>query len=259
MAAHILWLSMNKSKLRKSFSRTSEKYEKYRPTYPDQVFEDIIQISRLTKSSNILDVGCGSGKGCAYFSKKGYTLSCLDPSQELLAIAKKKLGTKNMEFINSDFEAAEFGDKKFSLIISASAFHWIKFNVGEKKVYNLLKPNGYFAFFWNRTDLNYTDTFKKIKTLSKKYYKTFKHGKRSNAVIKKLKNSKYFINVEERRYTYYDSYNKMDFVEWLKTISWVITLQKNVKNKLIKELQVIVPEKITVKHDVILIIGKKKQ
>lgn len=248
-----------KSKLKTTFGKICNKYEKYRPTYPIQLYKDIVTISKTKKTSIILDIGCGSGKGCAYFAQKGHSLTCLEPNQELLSIAKKKLNSKSTSFVNSTFEDADFKDKKFSLILSAQAFHWVDFNVGERKVYDLLKPNGYFAFFWNIIDFNYSNELKKIEKLNRKYCKKFKNGKRAMLTIKKLKNSKLFVDVKKRKYTHFVNYEKNDFVELQKTFSWIVSLPKDLKENFCNELKTIIKKKVKVKYNTFLVIGKKNR
>ncbi|KKQ11788.1 MAG: methyltransferase domain-containing protein [Candidatus Babeliales bacterium] len=96
-------------------------------------------------NENVLDVGCGDGRITAEIAKhvpEG-TVIGLDISPNMITEAKSSFNNiKNLEFVCSD--AITFSiDKKFDLITSFAAFHWVKDQESAvKNLYKHLKPGG---------------------------------------------------------------------------------------------------------------------
>ena len=72
----------------------------------------------------------------------------LELGQTLASLTCKKLADfTNVSILNTSFEAYK-PDKRFDLLLSAQAFHWIEPEFGIKKTAELLKPNGSVALVW---------------------------------------------------------------------------------------------------------------
>ncbi len=252
---------MKKEKRGRSFGKISEKYDRYRPVYPKKVMEDIIKIAGLENSDSILDIGSGTGKGCWYFAERGYSLTCIEPDKKLISTAKKKHNFKNTKFINTSFENSDLKNKKFPLITSAQAFHWVDFDTGVKKIYNHLTSDGVFAFFWNITDFDSSKILKKVSSIISRYYgKEPPKKPEFYEIYDKLKKSQYFKNVRRKKYISYTNYTKKEFLEMLKTFSLVISLSENSRKKLFEDLDVTLSgraKKVKIKTETLLVVGKK--
>ena len=62
--------------------------------------------------------------------------------------------------MHSPFEEVAFGDESFDLVVSATAFHWLEPATRVEKLWQVLKPGGYVALFWNTfQDLTKADPF----------------------------------------------------------------------------------------------------
>jgi ubiquinone/menaquinone biosynthesis C-methylase UbiE len=56
--------------LRSSFNTVAEQYDKYRPSYPKELFEYIANETNINTKSNLLEIGCGTGQATKYFVEK---------------------------------------------------------------------------------------------------------------------------------------------------------------------------------------------
>ncbi|OMF29455.1 class I SAM-dependent methyltransferase [Paenibacillus sp. FSL H8-0259] len=141
----------NKDWLKESerFNQAAEYYDRYRPSYPFALIEQIVQEASLTKESRILEIGAGSGKASELFLDRGYELLCIEPGPQLAELGRQKHRDKNVRFVTSRFEHWSGPEKDFDLIFSAQAFHWVPQPEGYKKCGRLLKPGGRLALFWN--------------------------------------------------------------------------------------------------------------
>ncbi|MBI2551317.1 methyltransferase domain-containing protein [Candidatus Uhrbacteria bacterium] len=70
------------------FHGTAWYYSRYRPQYPQSVFDRLEAAFHLNAETTILDVGCGTGQLSIPLAKKGISVVAIDPSPEMLTEAK---------------------------------------------------------------------------------------------------------------------------------------------------------------------------
>jgi len=138
-----------------------ENYAKYYDLlYQDKDYEKEIDfiVSLIEQHSHkkilrILDIGCGTGIHANYLAEKGYLVTGIDFSEEMIDIANKNKHF-NTEFYIGD--ATNFNIKiKFDIILSL--FHVVSYQTSNKNISNMfnhvykhLKKGGLFIFdFWH--------------------------------------------------------------------------------------------------------------
>lgn len=137
-------------KLAKSFNKLANEYDKYRPEYPSALLDDILATTRLTAGCRVLEIGSGTGKATRLFAERGYALTCIEPANKLLAVAKRHFNRcPNISFIPTSFENAKLNPGTYDLIIAAQSFHWVDQSVRCKKCATALKEGGWIAVFWH--------------------------------------------------------------------------------------------------------------
>lgn len=98
-------------------------------------------LSRLPSNSNILDIGCGSGRDLKYFKTKGHHPVGLDPSSKMVKIAQKISGChvnqRQAQDINENTDYQ-------GIWACASLLHVSHNEMGQvfKQLHRALKPNG---------------------------------------------------------------------------------------------------------------------
>lgn len=93
-------------------------------------------------TTNILDLGCGSGWTSSFFSKLGLDVTGQDISPEAIGLAKKHFGNKNTQFICSDYENLKF-KKEFDVAVFFDCLHHAEdVPAALNAVYKSLKPGG---------------------------------------------------------------------------------------------------------------------
>lgn len=83
----------------------------------------------FTQYSSVLDVGCGTGRDAAMIAQKypGVHVTGIDNSLDMLQTAQKTYrALPNLDFKLMDAETMDFDTKKFGIVISFFAFHWMK-------------------------------------------------------------------------------------------------------------------------------------
>lgn len=121
------------------FSHDSNLYAKYRPTYPDSLFDFIAGLSE--QHSTAWDCGTGNGQLASKLSAFFDVVQATDISAQQLEHAVRK---NNIHYSVQAAEHSSFPDQYFDLIIVAQAIHWFQFNSFYNEVYRVMKPNGIF-------------------------------------------------------------------------------------------------------------------
>jgi SAM-dependent methyltransferase len=134
---------------RRSYDRIVADYDRYRPGYPAESFQYLIDHYGLNSSSRVLEIGCGTGQFTAYLGALGCAVDAIDASDAMIAFAKQKYSLFNVQFYASSFEDFPITDKLYDFIISATAFHWVKPEARIDKTYQFLKPDGALVFLYN--------------------------------------------------------------------------------------------------------------
>ena len=133
------------------YSKVADAYNKTRPRYPQQLIRRTIELVKLGEDAKILEIGCGPGTATTEFAKLGFSMVCLEPSQESCNLARQNCASfTDVEIINTTFEEWELQPNKFDAVIAATSFHWVSPEVGYPKVNKALKDNGSLILLWNK-------------------------------------------------------------------------------------------------------------
>jgi ubiquinone/menaquinone biosynthesis C-methylase UbiE len=128
------------------FDEIAAEYDRYRPTYPDELVDQACQVAGIGSGDHVLEVGCGSGQLTRGLVARGLHVTALEPGKSLIALARQNLeGAGEVEFVNAQFEGALLPREQFKAVFSASAFHWIDPKVSWQKTADVLVPGGTLA------------------------------------------------------------------------------------------------------------------
>ncbi len=122
------------------FSRQSADYAKYRPSYPDELFD---WLASLTAVHDLAwDVGTGSGQAALGLARHFQHVIASDAAEAQLrnAAAHERISYKVMPAEQSDI-----ADASVDLITVAQALHWFDFDRFYREAVRVLKPDGVIA------------------------------------------------------------------------------------------------------------------
>lgn len=233
-----------KQKLIQVFDDRAIAYDKYRPSYPQQVITDIIELSHLNIPDKVLEIGCGSGQISLPLAQKGLNLMAVEKSRNLAMLARKKLyAFPNSRIIHSSFEAWDTFEK-FKLVISAQAFHWLNMKMGLTKILNLLEEGGSVALVWQVDRSPETPFWQDTSGVYQKYFQYESVIKPMSKTVLEhelyLNQSTSFISVEKRSYPWEKVYSKEDYLGLLSTFSNHMVLPKDKRENFFEEIAVII-------------------
>jgi SAM-dependent methyltransferase len=134
----------------RSFNSVPADYDAYRPGYPRELVDSLIELTGISPSGKILEIGAGTGKATRLLAERGFSILCIEPGPALAVVAARNL----QAFPVVQFEVCRFEDwqgiaNSFDLVFSAQAFHWVPKEVGYARAARALKSQGYLALFWN--------------------------------------------------------------------------------------------------------------
>lgn len=132
------------------FGEDAELYDAARPTYPDALMEEIVDLTG--EGGLAVDVGCGTGKALRRLAHHGFRGVGVEAHPAMAEVARRRLpGQPAWRVDTADFEAWEPqpGDTPADVVTCAQAWHWIDPAVRMRKAHALLRPGGWLAVFWN--------------------------------------------------------------------------------------------------------------
>jgi SAM-dependent methyltransferase len=134
-------------------------YAKYRPSYPAEAIEWIIE--RLPdRRGTIVDVGCGTGISTRQLAGPGISVIGVEPNESMRAEAEQT-PSSGIVYRAGQGEATGLGAGVADAVVAAQAFHWFKGPAALEEFHRILRPGGWISLMWNdadRTD-DVTDAF----------------------------------------------------------------------------------------------------
>ncbi|NLR93539.1 MULTISPECIES: class I SAM-dependent methyltransferase [Flammeovirga] len=124
------------------FSSSSSSYKKFRPRYPDSLFEKIME--HVKDTNDVLDCGTGNGQATRYLSKNFKSVIGIDISKNQINNAESE---RNIWYLEGNANATRFKDESFDLITAAQSLHWFDLEAFNQEAIRLLRPGGVIALF----------------------------------------------------------------------------------------------------------------
>jgi SAM-dependent methyltransferase len=142
--------NIDRDRLKRTFDQDAELYDKARPEYPEQIFDDLFVLGGLARTAAVLELGCGTGKATGHLARRGSRVVGIELGENLAAVARRNL----MQFprvvvVTSSFESWEPRESRFDLVFAASSWHWLDPDLRYAKAARVLKPGGVLAIVDN--------------------------------------------------------------------------------------------------------------
>jgi ubiquinone/menaquinone biosynthesis C-methylase UbiE len=90
----------------------------------------------------VLDVGCGTGRAAAALAERGARVWAVEPSAEMLAVARNHLAGKRVELQQARAEALPFRTGAFQRALMRLVVHLVERDRALPEVARVLEPNG---------------------------------------------------------------------------------------------------------------------
>jgi SAM-dependent methyltransferase len=139
-------IDVDRDRLKTTFNEVAELYDRARPRYPEQLFDELIELAALHPGGRILEIGCGTGIATLPLAERGYQITCVELGENLAEVARRNLASfPRVQVEVAPFETWDPAGEKFDLVLAATCWDWIEPSVGYRKAAEILKPNGVLA------------------------------------------------------------------------------------------------------------------
>jgi SAM-dependent methyltransferase len=137
---------VTRAQLRTTFEQVPEVYDRARPDYPAQIFDDLVALAELPPKARVIEIGCGTGQATLPLARRGYAITCVELGEQLAEVARRKLaGFPYVVVINADFETWQPERTEFDAVVAFTAYHWLAPDVRYEKTAELLSAHGKLA------------------------------------------------------------------------------------------------------------------
>ncbi len=125
------------------FDQQAEAYDRFRPTYPDAVIDELL--GPVPVGLDVLDVGCGTGIASRQMAQRGANVLGVELGPRMAEIARRH----GLDVELAAFEAWDAAGRTFDRVTSAQAWHWLDLPIATAKAASVLRPGGRLALIWN--------------------------------------------------------------------------------------------------------------
>lgn len=138
----------------RSFDAWAADYDRYRPTYPHALFDEIATRLSLPDGPAVVDLGAGTGIATAAMARRGWRVTAVEPGEPMLAALRARAEREGLEVgaVQGTAEHTGLPDASADLTTAAQAFHWFDHVPAVREMARIVRPGGGIALFWNMRD-----------------------------------------------------------------------------------------------------------
>jgi SAM-dependent methyltransferase len=129
---------------------TAPYYDRYRPPYPEALFEDLRQGLPVSGQGRLLDLACGTGQIAFPLAGDFAEVVAVDQEPESVAFGRDKAeaaGITNIRWITGAASSVDI-DGPFELVAIGTAFHRLDRTRVARRMLDWLQPGGGVALLW---------------------------------------------------------------------------------------------------------------
>lgn len=262
---------MTDAPLRQTFDSAADHYDDARPGYPEELFDDLVDISRIPPDGRILEIGPGTGKATLPMARRGYRILGIELGTQLAGRLQQNLATyPNVEVEVGTFETNPIEPNAFDLVMAATAFHWLEQPAGYRQCYHALKPDGSLAIF--RHEHVWTPASGAFFNDTQEFYVRYMPGTPPGFRLptpdevldsaEEIEASGLFGPVKVRRYMWDETYDAASYIRLLNTYSGHLALNEMSRQGLYDGIASVIDDKyggrITKTYLVILHVARRR-
>lgn len=129
------------------FGEVADIYDRIRPRYPAEMFDDLMATAALRTRDAVLEIGAGTGIATEALLDRGLAVTVVEPDPRMLEVARRRLVGRSFRAFEGRFEDVEGG--RYGLVFAAGSWHWVDPGIGPSKAAEVLDPTGSLALAWN--------------------------------------------------------------------------------------------------------------
>lgn len=239
---------------RESFDEVAEIYDRARPGYPSELFDDLFSLVGLETGAEVLEIGPGTGQASVELARRGVRLTAIELGPRLAAVARRNMRPfPGCQVFTGSFEETKI-EGSFDLVFAATAWHWLDPEIRYVKAARLLGPAGRLAIV--TTDHVYPPGFDPLFLRIQAAYEKIGWGTETwpppmpevPADEEALVASGLFEGFHVRRYLWSQTYTAHQYVELLDTYSDHRGLDPERRDRLFRGIRSLIGDGVIRKH-----------
>lgn len=235
----------NREPLRRTFDSAADLYEAARPSYPPELFNDLVELADLKPGNRLLEIGCATGKATRPLLKRGFSVVCVEIGAQLADHARRNLEGMPVEIHVEPFETWHGEAESFDLVYAATAWHWVDPAIRYRKAHQLLRPGGHLAF-WSAAHAfpaGFDPFFSEIQDVYDEIDESYPGEwpppppDQVSDDRAEIEASGLFEDVGVRRYVWATTYTADEYIALLDTFSGHIAMERAKRDHLYREIR----------------------
>lgn len=149
-----------KESRRVSFGAYAALYDRVRPGWSSEVLDWLL--GSPPGSLDVIDLGCGTGKGTRTLLELGHHVTAIDPSAEMIAVlragsrataaAPEPAPAGRLSTLVAGAEDLPLADASADAIVCLQAWHWVQPDAAARECARVLRRGGLLGLAWHRPD-----------------------------------------------------------------------------------------------------------
>jgi SAM-dependent methyltransferase len=246
-----------------SFGAVAQRYERFRPGYPVELFDMVTTYAGRTIRT-ALEIGAGTGKATRLFAERSVTVTATEPDGAMLAELRKHVPLP-VRTVQATFEDLR-SNETFGLVYAAAALHWTNPEGRWSRVAALLEPGGVFASFGGPVQLADPAVAEAVRAARAPFLDSddvpSPDGTPPDRDMQwpgtELQQSESFTDVQqsvvERRLTM----SARDFVGHLSTISAYLELPTSNQDQVYRRIMQVLPDTVEIAADITVHLARRR-
>jgi SAM-dependent methyltransferase len=226
---------------RLTFGEDAELFDRVRPSYPDELVDDVVALVGLP--CRAVDAGAGTGKASELLAARGVEGVAVEPDPAMAEIAKRRLKAHAGWRVGvSDFEdwLPAKDEVPFDLVTCAQAWHWIDPERGARQAERLLRIGGWLAIWGHEPEYHDSPLRAAIDAAYAKHAP--EPSARSRALPERVPAGSAFGEPLEREYRVWQDYSTTEWVDLMRTSSDLRVLPDERRKALLAALAAAIDE-----------------
>ena len=238
------------------FGSVAERYERYRPDYPNEVVDIVLGYAGRPVCT-ALDVGAGTGKATRLFAVRGSEVTALEPDADMAKVLVSVTRGLPVRPVVTTYELFRT-ESQYDLVYAAAAWHWTDPATRWARAAQMLVPGGVLALFGAPAELKNPDLFAAVDEIEKAVLPEDDDEVDMHPwSIEEMTAAEGFVDVERRELSYVATTTAADYIGRLATVSAYLKLTSEQRVDTLRKVRAVLPDHVDIDTTVRLFLARR--